>query len=221
MRIVIDTDDTDVASRDYLLPRKPIYELAKRGFDIAGSLLGIVILSPVFVAIGIAVKTNSAGPIMYRGWRTGQYGRTFRIWKFRSMVVGADQGAGTTSSNDPRVTTVGAFIRRHKLDEIPQLFNVLAGDMSFVGPRPELPAYTQRYIGEERVILTVRPGITDYASIQFVNLNQMIADDDPDRVFEEQFLSEKNRLRIKYVRDRGFWLDLRLICHTLLRMALK
>jgi lipopolysaccharide/colanic/teichoic acid biosynthesis glycosyltransferase len=134
------------------------------------------------------------------------------------MQVGAELGAGTTSRNDARITPVGRFIRRYKLDELPQLFNVLRGDMSFVGPRPELLRYTSQYVGDEKLILCVRPGITDLSSIQFSNLNTLIDDENPDRNFEERILPHKNRLRIKYVRERSFLLDFKLIGKTLARL---
>lgn len=200
-------------------PDRATYEVAKRAFDIHGALTGIVVLSPVLAGLAAAVKFTSPGPIFYRGTRTGRNGKPFRILKFRSMVVGADHGAGSTSRNDPRVTRIGRVLRRYKLDELPQLFNVLRGDMSFVGPRPELPQYTRLYTDAERVILTVRPGITDYSSIQFANLNDLVDDDDPDASFEKKVLPEKNRLRVKYVEDRSFLLDLKLMLKTALRVV--
>lgn len=200
--------------------RRPAgYEAAKRIFDFVGALFGIALLSPFLIAIALAVKLSSPGPVFYRGERAGRGGKPFRILKFRSMVVGADRGAGTTSRNDPRITAIGRVLRRHKLDELPQLFNIIAGDMSFVGPRPELTRYTSQYNGEEQLILSVRPGITDYSSIEFSNLNDLIGDGDPDREFETRILAEKNRLRIKYVRERGFLLDLHLILRTILKVA--
>jgi len=199
----------------------PIYSLLKRIFDIAFACLGCLALLPFFIAITIAVKLSSPGPIFYRGVRTGRFSKPFRIFKFRSMVVGADKGAGTTSRNDPRVTSVGRFIRRYKLDELPQLLNVLIGDMSFVGPRPELPRYTDQYQGEELLILQVRPGITDYSSLKFSNLNDLIGDENPDQIYEERILSEKNQLRIQYVKDQCFWLDLSLIIKTILRIVVR
>jgi len=196
-----------------------IYELAKRTLDVAAAITGIFILSPLLIFIAFAIKFTSPGPIFYRGIRAGRFGAPFRILKFRSMVIGADRGAGTTSRGDPRVTSVGRFIRDHKLDELPQLFNVLTGDMSLVGPRPELPRYTDQYEGEELLILQVRPGITDFASLKFSNLNELIADDNPDRAYEEEILKEKNRLRVQYVKERNFLLDIRLIMETLGRVA--
>jgi lipopolysaccharide/colanic/teichoic acid biosynthesis glycosyltransferase len=194
------------------------YEICKRGFDITIALIGLLLLFPMLIFISIAVKFTSPGPVFYRAFRTGYLGIPFRIFKFRSMVVGADQGPGTTSRNDPRITSVGKFLRKYKIDELPQLINVLLGDMSFVGPRPELPSYTKQYSGEELIILKVKPGITDYSSIKFSNLNDLISDDDPDQAFEVNFLREKNMLRIQYVKDRCFWLDIYLIIKTIARL---
>lgn len=200
------------------LSPRPFYELSKRLVDICGALIGLVLFSPLLFGVGIAVKVTSPGPVLYCGVRAGWRGRPFRIFKFRSMQVGAELGAGTTSRNDARITPVGRFIRRYKLDELPQLFNVLRGDMSFVGPRPELLRYTSQYVGDEKLILCVRPGITDLSSIQFSNLNTLIDDENPDRNFEERILPHKNRLRIKYVRERSFLLDFKLIGKTLARL---
>lgn len=195
-----------------------IYEFSKRIMDISGALAGLFLLSPLFIAIALAIKTTSPGPVFYRGVRTGHNGRKFRIFKFRSMVVGADNGAGTTSRDDPRITPIGRLIRRKKLDELPQLLNVLRGEMSFVGPRPELPRYTSQYQGDELLILSVKPGITDYASLEFSNLNDLISDDDPDQAFESTVLAKKNKLRMQYVKDRSFGLDIKLICKTMGRV---
>lgn len=199
-------------------PDNRIYELAKRSLDVVGAVLGILILSPLLVLIALLIKLTSPGPVFYRGVRSGRYGTVFRIYKFRSMVTGAERGAGTTSRNDPRITPIGRFLRRYKLDEIPQLFNVLFGQMSLVGPRPELPRYTDQYSGEELLILEVKPGITDYSSLKFSKLNELIEDDDPDRAFEENVLKEKNRLRIQYVNNHSFWRDLDLIFMTIGRI---
>ncbi|MGE3371436.1 MAG: sugar transferase [Rhizobiaceae bacterium] len=198
---------------------RPAYEASKRIFDIVFSLIGIAIALPVLLAIALALRFSSPDPVLYRGVRTGLAGVPFSILKFRTMAVGSDAGAGTTSRNDPRVTRLGRFLRRYKIDELPQLFNVLRGEMSFVGPRPELPRYTALYRGDEKLILTVRPGITDYSSIVFSDLGTLIGDADPDREFETKVLPEKNRLRIRYVRERGFWLDLKLIAATFVRIV--
>ena len=191
--------------------------VAKRAFDVGVSVLALPFLLPIFVAITIAIKLDSAGPIFYMGRRTGRFGKSFGIIKFRTMVRDAEiMGGGTTALQDVRVTRVGAFLRKHKLDELPQVFNVLRGHMSLVGPRPELPRYTSLYTGEELLILTVRPGITDYSSIQFSSLDEVVGPDDADRVFEEEILPIKNRLRVKYVRERTFWGDVVLVFRTVL-----
>jgi lipopolysaccharide/colanic/teichoic acid biosynthesis glycosyltransferase len=194
------------------------YEAVKRAADVALALFGLALLAPLMLSIAAVVRASSPGPIFYRGVRSGREGRPFRIFKFRSMVVGAEQGAGTTSRADARVTAVGRFLRKYKLDELPQLLNVLLGDMSFVGPRPELPRYTERYLGEETLILSIRPGITDFASLRFSNLNDLVPDEDPDGAFEANILPEKNALRLRYVRERSLMLDAKLICLTLARV---
>jgi len=175
---------------------------------------------PLLLAISILVKLDSRGPVFYRGQRTGRNGKTFRIMKFRSMVVGAEKlGGYSTARNDRRITQVGRYLRRYKLDELPQLINVLRGEMSIVGPRPEVPAYTRLYEGDELLILTVRPGITDYSSIKFAQLDQVLGENDADIVYEEKVRPIKNALRVQYVKDRSFAGDLLIICHTVAKLA--
>ena len=196
-----------------------MYKFSKRLFDIFMSFFGIIFLSPILLFIAVSVKFTSEGTILYRGERSGLFGKSFNILKFRTMVMNADLGAGTTSRNDKRITYVGNILRRYKLDELPQLINVFFGDMSFVGPRPELQKYTNQYQGEEKLILSVRPGITDFSSVKFSNLNELIDDDNPDASFEKKILSEKNRLRLQYVNECNFWLDIKLIFLTILRIT--
>jgi lipopolysaccharide/colanic/teichoic acid biosynthesis glycosyltransferase len=142
----------------------------RRLLEAAVSLTGLVILSPLLVALAILVKATSRGPVFYRGERVGLRGRLFRVWKFRSMTVDAERtGPGITADADPRVTRVGRFLRRFKLDELPQLVNVLAGDMSLVGPRPEDPRYVALYTPEQRAVLEVRPGLTSPASLRYAD----------------------------------------------------
>lgn len=200
------------------IPQRPIYQLCKHMFDIFFSIVGLLSVGPIMLSIAVAIKLSSPGPIFFKGLRTGLYGKEFYIYKFRSMVVGADKGAGTTSKNDPRITPIGRYIRKTKIDEFPQLLNVLKGEMSFVGPRPELPRYTSQYQGKERLILSVRPGITDYSSLYFSNLNELIGDEDPDTTFETKILAEKNRLRVMYVEQCSFFGDVMLIINTILRV---
>lgn len=187
----------------------------KRTLDVCVALVGLLLLWPLLLVIGIAVYASSGRPILYRGVRTGRLGRPFRILKFRTMVANAEHlGGGSTARDDPRITRVGRFLRRHKLDELPQLANVLVGDMSLVGPRPELPRYTALYDAEEQVILTVRPGITDLASLEFVQLGDVLGNEQPDLVYETQVRPIKNALRVEYVRTRSMTGDLRLIMRT-------
>lgn len=197
-----------------------LYPAAKRAFDLLASGVGVVVLAPLLLGIAAVVRLDSPGPVFYRGVRTGRGGVPFRIFKFRTMVVDAERrGGGSTARNDPRITRAGGFLRRYKLDELPQVLNVLAGHMSVVGPRPELPRYTALYRGDERLILTVRPGITDLASMRFVNLGEVLGHEDADRVYEETVFAEKNRLRVRYVRERSFLLDLKIVLGTLAAVA--
>ncbi len=192
---------------------------AKRLFDVASSAIALIALSPLLLAIAAGVKLTSPGPVFYRGVRTGRHGKPFRILKFRTMVVdAAESGGPSTGQDDPRVTRFGAFLRRFKLDELPNLFCVLFGQMSIVGPRPEVPQYTSLYQGEEKLILTVRPGITDLSSIRFIDLASHIGAENVDAAFESRVLPIKNRLRVQYVKERSFWIDMKIIASTLLRL---
>jgi lipopolysaccharide/colanic/teichoic acid biosynthesis glycosyltransferase len=196
-------------------------ESVKRSVDLFLSALGLMLISPLLLLIAISIKLDSDGPVFYRGMRIGRYGKPFRIWKFRSMLVGLERLGGTTGKDDPRVTRIGKFLRRYKLDELPQLMNVLAGDMSLVGPRPELDEHTTAYEGEEKLILSVRPGITDYASVQFHNLNDLVGSEDPHRVFIEKFRPEKNRLRLAYVKQQSLREDMKILFKTLVCVILR
>jgi lipopolysaccharide/colanic/teichoic acid biosynthesis glycosyltransferase len=193
--------------------------MAKRVFDILVALIGVVTLSPLLLLIAILVKLDSKGVVFYRGVRTGLHRRPFRIFKFRTMVQDAEQLGGlSTAKDDPRVTRLGRSLRRYKLDELPQLINVLKGEMSIVGPRPEMPEYTDLYTGEERIILTVRPGITDYASLEFIHLGEILGNEAPDQIYEEQIRPIKNALRVKYVKEQSFWGDILIIPKTLKKL---
>lgn len=187
----------------------------KRHFDVFFALVFILCLSPVFLAIIAYIWSVDGRPIFFKGCRAGLYGKPFTILKFRTMMVGSELGASTTSKNDARITKSGAFLRQCKLDELPQLFNILVGHMSFVGPRPELFKYTNRYNSVERRILSVRPGLTDYSSIHFASLNELVCDNNPDDFFELNILKTKNRLRVKYVSEQSLLVDLVLILKTI------
>lgn len=209
-----------VSSKIYMF-KSHTYLITKRIFDILFSILGMLILSPLYISISLLVKFTSKGPILFKGIRTGKNGLLFNIYKFRSMYVGSEKLAGTTSRNDPRITPIGKFIRKYKIDELPQLINVFKGEMSFVGPRPELKKYTDLYQGEELLILKVKPGITDLSSIKFSNLNDLIDDDDPDVSFEKNILATKNLLRIQYAKSSTFFGDLKIIILTIVKLITK
>ena len=190
------------------------------GFIIA--ILLLVILFPVYIIISIAVVCDNGMPIFYRPYRGGYRNKPFRIFKFRTMVKNADKiGGGTTALNDPRITRVGNFLRKTKLDEIPQLFNIINGSMSFIGPRPELLKYVERYTGDEKLIMEVRPGITDFSSVEFINLDEIVGSGDADEMYEKYVLKRKNELRIKYANEVSFKTDCALFINTILSVANK
>lgn len=188
----------------------------KRVFDMLMSGLGLLALSPLFLILAIWIKLDSPGPVFYRQVRVGRGNKDFRIFKFRSMCVGADkQGLITVGGHDPRITRSGYFVRKYKLDELPQLINVFMGDMSLVGPRPEVRKYVDMYTPEQMHVLDVRPGITDMASIRYRNENELLeAVDDPDRYYVEVIMQDKLRLNLEYVAKHSFWFDLKLIFTT-------
>lgn len=190
---------------------------AKRAMDIGLSLGALCVLWPLFLVIGLAIVIDDPGPVFYRQVRVGRDGKPFRIFKFRSMVVNADKkGLEITVGRDRRITRVGALLRKTKLDELAQLLNVLAGQMSFVGPRPEVPRYVALYTPYQRQVLLVRPGITDYASIAYRNENDMLAAaNDPERTYIQEIMPAKIELNMKYLREISPAADIRLICRTI------
>ena len=189
--------------------------MLKRAFDVASSAVGLAVLSPVFLVVAALIKAKDRGPVFFRQERVGLHGRTFRIHKFRTMRV-ANAGVLITSADDARITPVGAFLRRTKLDELPQLIDVLRGDMSVVGPRPEVPRYVALWGDAARAeILSVRPGISDPAAIAFRNeQDELAAADDPERHYVEVILPQKVAMYLDYVRTRSFAGDLRVIFRT-------
>ena len=188
----------------------------KRLFDIIASGLGLIVLSPIFFVLAIWIKLDSKGPVFYRQVRVGLNNKDFRIFKFRSMRVGADKGSLVTiGGRDPRVTKSGYWIRKFKLDELPQLINVFAGDMSLVGPRPEVRHYVDYYTPDQMHVLDVRPGITDPASIKFRNENELMEKaEDPEKYYIEVIMQEKIKLYLEYVEKHNFFYDLGLIFKT-------
>ncbi len=190
---------------------------SKRSFDLMASLFGLILLSPVLLLIVIIIKLNSPGPIFYRGVRVGKFERPFRIFKFRTMVVNAEKiGGSSTAADDPRITKIGKLLRKYKLDELPQLINVLKGEMSFVGPRPQVHWAIALYSGEEKLLLTVRPGITDYASIKFRNEAEILkGSNDPDKDYLEKIAPEKIKLGLEYVKNKSLLTDIKIILATI------
>jgi lipopolysaccharide/colanic/teichoic acid biosynthesis glycosyltransferase len=188
----------------------------KRAFDIIASGLGLIVLSPLFLVLAIWIKLDSKGPVFYRQVRVGYKNKDFRIFKFRSMRVGADKGSLVTiGGHDPRVTRSGYFIRKFKFDELPQLINVFLGDMSLVGPRPEVRHYVDYWTSEQMHVLDVRPGITDPASIKFRNENELMEKaEDPEKYYIEVIMQEKIKLYLEYVEKHSFLYDIGLIFKT-------
>ncbi|MBF1214166.1 MAG: sugar transferase [Fusobacterium periodonticum] len=190
--------------------------MLKRIFDIISSLFGLILLSPFMIIIAILIKLDSKGPIFFKQVRVTKNGREFKIFKYRTMRVGSDKFSQITVGKDSRITKVGDFLRKYKLDEIPQLINVLIGDMSLVGPRPEVPKYVALYTKEQREILKVRAGITDYASIEFSNENDILANEtDPEKAYIEKIMPRKIELNKKYLSEISVMTDIKIILLTI------
>lgn len=204
--------------REYydILRCKKISLIAKRLFDIIASLVLIVIVSPVLVAVAVMIKLDSEGSVFYRQERVTQYGRHFRIYKFRTMVQDADRiGSHVTVGNDPRITRVGAKIRSRRIDELPQLFNVLGGSMTFVGTRPEAVKYVEAYTDEMKATLLLPAGVTSSASIRYKDEAELLkASDDPDKTYTDKVLPEKMRINCEYLRNYSFFGDIALMLRT-------
>ncbi|MFG0335618.1 MAG: sugar transferase [Maioricimonas sp. JB049] len=193
----------------------------KRLFDITFATLGLILLSPLLLIVAVLVKATSAGPVFFCQERMGRGFQTFWIYKFRTMVVDAPRlGGQITAGRDPRITTVGRFLRATKTDEFPQLFNVLRGDMSFVGPRPEVPRYVEQFRDDYAELLTVRPGITDIASLKYRHESELLgSSSDPESTYVNEVLPDKIALGKEYLQRQSLGLDLQLIIKTVLRMA--
>lgn len=187
----------------------------KRCLDFTIALIAIIVLLPIILLFSLAVLIDDGFPIFYTPLRGGYKGKPFKIIKYRTMVRGADKiGGGTTALNDSRITKVGSILRKVKADEIVQIFNVLTGTMSFVGPRPELLQYTEQYSQEESIILKVRPGITDYSSLEFINLDEIVGGENADEMYEKYVLKRKNQLRIKYAEEVSLKTDFIILFKT-------
>ncbi len=190
------------------------YLTFKRLFDSFFSIIFIFFLSPLLLIFIFFVYIKDFKNPIFMGTRVGKNGKLFKIFKIRSMKVGSEKGSNTTAKNDPRLTNIGKFIRFAKIDELPQLFNILKGDMSFVGPRPEIKDYVDLYNDKERISLNVKPGITDYSSIKFVSLFDKVGEKSAHDYYKKYVFKEKNRLRIKYVKDISFFTDLKILFLT-------
>ena len=192
-----------------------------RFFDFILSLVGLVVLAPIFIVLVIWIKIDSKGPVFYKQVRVGQNGINFGLFKFRSMVVDADKkGLITVGGRDPRITRSGYFIRKHKLDELPQLINVLVGDMSLVGPRPEVRKYVDLYTDEQQKVLSVKPGITDYASIEYMDENEVLGkSSDPEKTYIEEIMPEKIKYNMKYIQNKNVSEYFKIIFLTLLKIV--
>ncbi len=191
--------------------------MLKRLFDIVASFSGLLLLSPLFLFLALWIVLDSRGGVFYRQARVGRYRKDFRLWKFRTMRPDSDKkGLLTVGGRDPRVTRAGYFLRKYKLDELPQLINVLTGDMSLVGPRPEVRKYVNMYTPEQLRVLDVRPGITDYASIEYSDENDLLAkSSDPEKTYIEEIMPAKLKLNTKYIEEKSFATDVKLIFRTI------
>lgn len=199
---------------------KPMSDAIKRFFDMFVSLIAIIVLSPFFILIALLIKIGSTGPVLFKQTRIGRNELPFEIYKFRTMVVDAEKlGTQITIGKDPRITKIGHFLRKTKLDELPQLFNVLKGEMSFVGPRPEVPKYTKLYSEQQRLVFTVRPGITDYASIKYRDENELLGNvKNPEKVYIEEIMPDKLHLNIEYIQRRSLLEDIKIIFLTVMKI---
>jgi lipopolysaccharide/colanic/teichoic acid biosynthesis glycosyltransferase len=192
-------------------------DVSRRGFDLLASAVGLTVLSPILAAIGVLVKLDSPGPVFHIAERVGQHGRTFRLYKFRTMAVGSDRtGPAITTAADARITRTGRFLRRTKLDELPQLFNVLKGDMSLVGPRPESPHYVRLYTPAQREVLRARPGITSAASLEYRDEAALLTGADWETRYIAEIMPRKLSIELEYLAGRTLVRDLQLMMRTIL-----
>ncbi len=194
--------------------------MGKRGFDLIASACALLVLSPLLLLIAAAVAIGSPGGAFFRQVRVGKGGKEFRLLKFRTMRLGSEAGGQiTVGGRDPRITRIGYVLRKTKLDELPQLLNIVVGEMSVVGPRPEVPRYVALYSEEQRQVLSVRPGLTSLASIAYIDENEVLGRaSDPERVYVDEVMPAKLALDLRYVRERSMRLDLRIIARTALRL---
>ncbi len=194
--------------------------MMKRLFDIIFSFFGLVIFSLLFLIIAVLIKKNSKGPVFYRGERVGKHGKLFRIYKFRTMVPEAEKlGGPSTAGDDPRLIKIGNFLKKYQLDELPQLINVFKGEMSLVGPRPEVKMYVDIFTEQEKIILSVMPGMTDFASLWNFHEGEILkGSPDPEKAYLEKIRPKKIQLQLKYIKEQSFWVDLKIIFQTIIKI---
>jgi len=192
--------------------------MVKRLFDIIFSFFGLIIVFPILGVIAVLIKISSPGPVFYKGERVGRYGKLFKIYKFRTMISDAEKaGIWSTSVNDPRLTKIGKFLKKYQIDELPQLINVLKGEMSLVGPRPQVPWAVELYNEEEKTLLNLQPGMTDWASLWNFHEGEILkGSKDADKDYLEKIHPEKMRLALEYARHHSFWIDLKIIFKTII-----
>lgn len=190
--------------------------ILKRFFDVVFAIVIILLLTPLFLLIAVIISLNSKGGVIYLQNRVGKNGAEFKLYKFRTMYLNSDRmGLLTIGYNDYRITPVGYWLRKYKLDELPQLFNVLIGDMSFVGPRPEVQKYVQLYTENQLRVLSIKPGITDWASIKYFNENELLANSiDPEELYINKIIPSKISQNLEYIDNRSFWMDAKIIFYT-------
>jgi len=192
--------------------------MIKRLFDVIFSFFGLIIVFPILGVIAVLIKISSPGPVFYKGERVGRYGKLFKIYKFRTMISNAEKaGIWSTSVNDPRLTKIGKFLKKYQIDELPQLINVLKGEMSLVGPRPQVPWAVELYNEEEKTLLNLQPGMTDWASLWNFHEGEILkGSKDADKDYLEKIHPEKMRLALEYARHHSFWIDLKIILKTII-----
>lgn len=193
-----------------------MYHFFKRIFDLLSALIVIIVFSPLLILLSVWIAFDSKGGVFYKQERVGKNGKLFNLLKFRSMRPNADRAGQLTVGDDNRVTKVGRFIRKYKLDELPQLFNIVKGEMSVVGPRPEVPKYVDMYSEEQKKVLLALPGLTDFAAIEYLDEQKILgAADNPEKIYIEEVMPAKLELNLKYIKERNFWLDIGLIFKTI------
>ncbi len=197
--------------------------MIKRAFDILFSLFGIILISPLLIVISVMIKLDSRGKIIYKQIRVGRNHVNFNLLKFRTMLEDADKGSLLTiGSHDARITTIGYYLRKYKLDELPQLINILEGDMSFVGPRPEVRKYVKLYNALQRRVLTVKPGLTDYATVEYMDENTLLANvENPEQFYINHIIPDKINFNLKYIDHHNLWIDIKIILLTIKNIIIK